>query len=311
MADIDVSIFDSVSALDLYYGEMHREVPARYDLVGTGEYVVVDTFIPLEIFESVSVSEYYESWGGGFTKSEAIAVSDVPTISFAYFMAEDPRADYKMKMPVWELNASFNLAFSISESLWQPARLGLAYFGGRLSEKIPVHSISASMSVLSIGSSLDRNIPVWSGSGSFGARLNSRIPVGTLSASFAFADSFRLAAKLPIWRLDAAFTYPNSFTLSRQIPAWIGGGELLLAVVSGAYLDEKIPGALIFRGSMHEEGVFSLDEKIPVWRLESSMYSPVFYLSGNIPVWIIENVFDGYLKEENRFSDYILRYIRP
>lgn len=311
MADIDVSIFDSVSALDLNYGAMHREVPARYDLVGTAEYVFVDTFIPLEIFESVSVSEYYESWGGGFIKSEDIGVSDVPTVSFAYFIYPDPRDDYKMKMPVRRLTASFNSAFSTSDNLWQPARSGLAYFGGRLSEQIPVRGLSASMSVLSIGSSLNRNIPVWSGTGSFGARLSERIPVSTLSASFAFADSFRLAAVLPFWRLNAEFTYPNSFTLSRQIPIWIGEGELVFTAISDAYLDEKIPGALLFRGSMYEEGVFNLDEKIPVWRLESNLFAPGFYLNGAIPVWVVKDALDGYLKEQNRFADYILRYIRP
>jgi hypothetical protein len=197
----------------------------------------------------------------------------------------------------------------VSVSLRIPVRRGLGYFGARLrEERIPTRTVSANVADPSIGLVGGVNTsPVWSGTGRFGSRLESRIPVRTLSASFDLAGIFSLDVVIPTRSFTGTFKPPSSFTLSRQTPIWMGQGNLELTELS-ASLSVKIPGAFVFTGNIHEVGGFRLAKNIPVRRLESSIYASSFSGDVVIPVPIPVNLI---VSQHTRFSDYVLRYIRP
>jgi hypothetical protein len=221
-----------------------------------------------------------------------------------------------LRIPVRSLSGSFSKVFTAADGLRIPVRSGLGYFGARLrEERIPTRTVSANVADPSIGLAGGVNTsPVWSGTGRFGSRLESRIPFRTLDASFDLAGIFSLDAVIPTRSLNAAFKYPSSFTLNRQTPIWIGQGNLELTEPA-ASLSVKIPGAFVFTGEMHEVGGFRLARNIPVRGLESSIYSGEMWLSADIPAWIMGGVVgggtDASISYHSRFTDYVLRYLRP
>jgi hypothetical protein len=289
------------------------------DILVTDAISVKDAGSIEQLYLLISVSDITDASDAVYLGSSAISAYDSvsilesPTIVLNSFFDQSE----EMTLPVWELQASFAPAFTGTLAKL-PTVTGLGYFGARLSEeRIPLRTISANIADPDVGLSGGVNkLPTWSMSGSFGMRLNEYIPVRTLSASFEFAGIFSLDTFIPVWKLSASFKYPDSFTLSRQIPIWIGQGSMVLSTYA-ATLNVKIPGAFVFTGSMRENTEFSLAANIPVWRLESSMYCGEMWLDGKIPVWMMggnagADIGTGsVISYHSRFTDYILRYIRP
>lgn len=247
------------------------------------------------------------------TVYDSVSILDTPTAVLVSYLEQLE----EMRLPTWELVGSFAASF-IGSQAKLPTVSGLGYFGARLSEeRIPLRTISANVADTDIGLYGGVNkLPTYSMSGSFGMRLNEYIPLLTLSASFDLAGVFSLDTNIPVRRLSASFRYPDSFTLSRQIPIWIGQGSLVLDTYA-ANLNVNIPGAFIFSGALRDDTVFNVAAYIPVWRLESSMYSGDMWLDAEIPMWIMEGSGagvvsgGGVISYHSRFTDFILRYIRP
>jgi hypothetical protein len=275
----------------------------------------------LEIFEYLDVKIYDEFGTPQYSDpTEDVLVEEVSTLIFwPYHLDEEPRYEYKMKVPVRRLSASITRETFYTETVTRiPGRSCLGYFGARLSETVPVRVISAAEMSTDVGLSGGSNrAPVWNVSGRFGGRLDERIAVRSLDASFLFAGTFSLDSRLPVWSLSGLFRYPSSFTLNRQIPIWIGQGNLELTQI-GSTLATRIPGAFVFSGTMSADRSFSLAENIPVFGLESTMYSGEMWLTSTLPAWMMSGSsstggsgVSGGMVEESRFSDYVLRYIRP
>ena len=269
MADIDVSIFDSVSA---------QEDISSFLEIG------------LSVYDTIAVAEY------------AVVYDPV------HFYT-DPRDAYKMMLPVWELVADFHKVFDCSENLKSPGYSILAHCGAILDERLSTRSLSGSIGQ-DYGFSGSRNIPVYGGVGYFGGSLRENLPGYTAVLEFAFADVFVLDKEISPWALAASFLYPDLFSLSRQITIWkMQDGSLDLTEM-GSYLVATIPFYKL-SSTMLLMDYMELLKRIPVWRLESSIFTGDFNLSSNLPVWIVEAVTEGSLFEDSRFSDYVLRYIRP
>jgi hypothetical protein len=288
------------------------------DIVDSAQAQEVSGLLVFEYLEAKLYDEYGDPQYSD--PSEDVWVDEVTTVIFwPYHLDEEPRYEYKMKVPVRRLSASITRESFYTEANTKiPGRSCLGYFGARLSETVPVRLISAAEMSTDVGLSGGSNrAPVWNVSGSFGGRLDERIPVRSLVASFMFAGTFSLDSKLPVWSLSGLFKYPSSFTLNRQTPIWIGQGNLGLTQL-GSTLASKIPGAFVFSGTMSANSSFSLAENIPVFELESTMYSGEMWLGSNLPAWMMSGSsstggggVSGGMSEESRFSDYVLRYIRP
>ena len=289
------------------------------DILVTDAVAVVDIktieqfYIAISVSDLTAAADVAELGSSAISAYDSVSILESPTVVLnSYFEQQE-----EMTLPVWELQASFAPAFTGTLAKL-PTVTCLGYFGARLSEeRIPLRTISANIADTDIGLSGGVNkLPTWSMSGSFGMRLDEYIPVRTLSASFEFAGIFSLDAFIPVWQLSASFRYPDSFTLSRQIPIWIGQGSLVLSTYL-ATLNATIPGAFVFSGTMRENTEFSVAGNIPVWRLESSMYCGEMWLSSNIPVWMMggnagSDIGAGsVISYHSRFTDYVLRYIRP
>jgi hypothetical protein len=294
MADLSLDIVDSTQAQELSGLEIYE-------------------LLEVKIYDEYSDPQYSDPVEEVYVEEESVLAI------WPYWISEDPRDEYKMITPGWTLSASINRESFYTETITKiPGRSCLGYFGARLSETVPVRLISAAEMSTDVGLSGGANrAPVWNVSGRFGGRLDERIPVRNLTASFMFAGIFSLDSKLPVWSLSGLFKYPSLFTLNRQTPIWIGQGNLGLTQL-GSTLATKIPGAFKFSGNMYADGIFSLAENIPVFELESTMYSGELWLTGNIPVWLMSGSsstggsgVSGGISEESRFSDYVLRYIRP
>lgn len=287
---LEIVIVDSVSV---------RDVAEPYKL-----------FLVVSVYDSSTLTESAIANLGTASVSDAITVSEVVTVFTSYAFRSSDLEAYKMKLPTWNLTGSFNSALRVERPLRIPVHSLLASFGARLSQTIPVRQITASMTENSVGFSGSSRVPVWTASGRFAGRLSARMPVRSVAANFSDTGSFRLVGYLPTWSAEASFKYPDTFTLARQAPAWIGEGVLILTQL-GSTLNTKIPGALKFSGSMYEDGRLGLTGNIPVRRLESTMYESNFNLDTDMPVWLMEAVSSGIIVESGRFTNYVLRYIRP
>ena len=313
MADIDISsVSQAVAVSEAVTVSFEFRFVNVEQAVAVTETVTVRRENFISVTDSVAVAEFV-SLSPKPDVTDSVSVLEAVTVIQHNILKQHEA----MIMPVWELSGSFAQAFTLeSSSLKIPGRSILGTFGASLSEReIPLRTVSASMAANDVGLSGGANkAPTWSCTGQFGSRLSERIPPRSLEASFNLAGILSLDAIIPVRRLSASFKYPSSFTLNRQIPIWIGEGSLVLSSL-GASLASKIPGAFVFSGSMHEVGGFRLAQNIPVRRLESSMFTGGMYLDADIPVWImggrIGDSTGGVISYHSRFTDYILRYIRP
>lgn len=256
---------------------------------------------------SVNDSTAIVDWAqiGDYTASVTTSVSvlDSPTVSVIGVLKQQEVS----LLPVVKAKASFARVFTSSRPKL-PVRSDLGYSGASLREKrIPLRTISAHVAEPTISLYGGAGIlPTYTASGRFGMRLDKYIPIRTLEASFDLAGIFSLDAVIPTRTLSATFRYPDSFTLSRQIPIWIGQGSLVLGTYA-ATLNARIPGAFILAGTLRDTTGCTMSAYIPVWKLNASIYQSSFSGSGNV----ISVVFPrAVVREENRFSDYVLRYNR-
>lgn len=270
-------------------------------------YILADFSIAIVEWVTPTDYRYTPELTRTVSKYESVSVTESATLSDTIgpqFGMTDGR------IPVWEIEGSFAKAFNTLLTLYMPQRSGQGAFGGILDGRRAVHSISASFVTPDVYITVAGRMPTASLESAFGGNLSGKLPTYSLSASFTSEGFFSLRRRSPVWELSAAFTAPSSFILNADIPIWAVSAELDIAWMAISVAGD-IPGAFVISASMREEASFSLDESLPGWRLTSQLYSGDFNLSANIPTWLVERQLGAVLQYSSRFTDYVLRYIRP
>jgi hypothetical protein len=287
MADVNISVFDSVTVAE--YIETDPKSLLVYDSVTVVE--SVDLIVELNI----SVSETV-------TIVESVSV-------FSMHIGTDPRGT---NIPIWEIDAKFAdaLIADVTEPLWELS----GYLGALLDEAAPGWEIEATASEQPLLDVIG-DLPIYSIEAQFGSELVEDIPVWQGSLTISYPEKLTLDKSMPGWKIDGSILPAGWLTLEKWSPVWIMEGTIALEDM--ATLDRNIPVWRITSTAL--SGVqLTLDAKEPIWSIDASVYSGNMTLDTNIPVWVLEGIGTGgqdsgggYITDKSRFTDYVLRYVRP
>ena len=266
--------------------------------------------LDISIYESVGLAEYIASGDIPIRPYDSISVSDVVTIQPYLYFYTDPREGRNPAVPVYDITADFGFAFSAEDGSHAPDSSIEACFGGELDEVASEYSGIGSMSQYSYSLSLDANSPDYQAYSIGGAILTGRAPNYSISSQFAQELYASLTKTAPNWEAEATIHADLSFTLDKNAPVWIDSIFISQTEEAGITLDRNAPVGIL-RASMYEQGNFTLDKIAPNWKIETLSYVQDFNLDSTVPAWIIEAVQDAAIAEADRFSDYILRWVRP
>lgn len=243
--------------------------------------------------------------------SDTIAVAE--DITFANRIYTDPRSTHWPKLPVWSLEATTPPRMTIDEKAptWSIA----GYFGSFLDLEIPVRSLGAT-GVEQLFATLDEKIPTHSIEGYFGASTGElKAPVWEIEAE-SLSLLLWLDKIMPGWSIAVSMSTPVTMVLDGYIPA-----RNILASISrdswGMTLDKSLSFYKI-EGTIVSGYLITLDEKIPVWESDSTIYSGSMILDATMPVWIMGGIGTGdapdgqpgYVLDPTRYADHILQYVR-
>lgn len=288
----DINVYDSSAVSDR----------AASAILADFEISIVEWTLPSELYWMPEITRT-------ISKYESVSVADAG-ISLdgpgPEFGMEDRVSGYP-RMPVRELYASFTPSFSLDAKM--PQRFLQGSFGGSLDGKLPARSLSASFVTPSEYISVAGSFPTRSLEAAFGGFLSGKIPVRSLSAGFTVEGYFTLDKKKPVWQLSSELSAPRTFSLDAKMPVRTVSLSLEVESIS-LELDVKRPPGVL-SASMLQDGIINLEVDIPARRLTSSIYDSGFDLDVIRPVWIIEEALDGKMSYSAKYTDYILRYIRP
>lgn len=269
----------------------------------------------ISVYDEIAVTESLDFGGElGYRQisvNDSISVSDILTIQPELSFRTDLREGRNPKAPVHAIEAEFASAFSASTyGSKTPVRSIQAYAGSELDKTTPTHSIEATLTPDSYFFSLDSKIPTAEVIAETGWSLDEKAPTRSIDSEFIQELALQLLKRMPGWRITATMEGAYSFSLDKDMPVWYGDLSLVTSEEAPLRLNEKIPFPRL-SSTAYEQGSFTLDRSLPFWKIESAAYSGAFELDKSMPAWIIESLSDAVMAEDNRFSDYILRYVRP